>query len=179
MAVATEQLPLYLLTADGLVRCRATERLDGLAALGTALEGENIREVCQDPFNPRRFYAASTADVYLSEDGGETWEQLATGGVDFRQIWTMAAHPTRPNEVYIGTMPAMVAVSENGGRSFRELATFRELPDYARWTFPSPPHTPTIRAITLDARVPDESLGGIEDGEVARSRDGGATWEDI
>ena len=108
MAVATEQLTLILLTADGLVRCRASEHLEGLEALGTALEGENVREVCQDPFNPRRFYAASTAGVYLSEDGGESWEQLATGGVNFREIWTMAAHPTRPNVVYIGTMPAMV-----------------------------------------------------------------------
>jgi hypothetical protein len=179
MAVATEQLTLFLLTADGLVRCCATERLDGLEALGTALEGENLREVCQDPFNPRRFYAASTADVYLSEDGGETWDQLATGGVDFRQIWTMAVHPTRPNQVFIGTMPALVGLSENGGRSFRELAGLRALPDYARWTFPSPPHSPTIRCITLDARVPDEMLVGIEEGGLARSRDAGATWEDI
>src|SRR5262249_15484042 len=40
-------------------------------------------------------------------------------------------------------------------------------------------HSATIRAITLDARVPDEILVGIEEGGVARSRDGGATWEDI
>jgi photosystem II stability/assembly factor-like uncharacterized protein len=53
------------------------------------------------------------------------------------------------------------------------------LPDHARWTFPVPPHTAHIRSIALDARVPDEILVGIEEGGVARSRDRGATWEDI
>ena len=36
-----------------------------------------------------------------------------------------------------------------------------------------------MRCITLDSRVPDEVLVGIEEGGVARSRDRGETWEDI
>jgi photosystem II stability/assembly factor-like uncharacterized protein len=179
MAVATERSMLYLLTAEGLVRCGATDRLDASAIVGTALDGEIIREVCQDPFEPRRLYAASTTDVYSSENGGETWDQLAAGGVDYRELWTLAVHPTRPNEVYLGTLPAAVYVSENGGRSFRELASFRQLPDHDRWTFPVPPHTAHIRSIALDARVPDDILVGVEEGGVARSRDRGATWEDV
>jgi len=76
-------------------------------------------------------------------------------------------------------MPAMVYVSENGGRSFRELSNFRNAPDYQKWTFPVPPHSPNIRWIALDSRVPDELIVGIEEGGVTRSRDGGETWEDI
>jgi len=76
-------------------------------------------------------------------------------------------------------LPATVYVSENGGRSFRELSAFRQLPDYNKWTFPPPPHTAHIRCITLDARVPDEIVVGIEEGGVARSRDRGESWEDI
>jgi hypothetical protein len=94
MAVATGQLVLYLLTADGLVRCRATDRLDGVEVVATDLEGDNLREVCQDPFEPRRFYAASTTDLYRSEDGGESWEQLAAGGVDYREFWSSSATRT-------------------------------------------------------------------------------------
>jgi hypothetical protein len=70
-------------------------------------------------------------------------------------------------------------VSKNGGRSFSELSAFRSLPDYGRWTFPPPPHAANIRCITLDARVPDEIIVGIEEGGIARSRDGGQSWEDI
>src|SRR5205823_10035832 len=70
-------------------------------------------------------------------------------------------------------------VSTNGGRSFRELSGLRDVPDYKRWCFPVPPHAPNARWITLDARVPDEILVGVEEGGVVRSRDGGMTWEDI
>ena len=83
----------------------------------------------------------------------------------------MAVHPTRANEIYVGTLPAAVYVSENGGRSFRELSPFRSLPDYDKWTFPPGPHVAHARCIVLDARVPDEIIVGIEEGGVARSRD--------
>jgi hypothetical protein len=91
----------------------------------------------------------------------------------------MAVHPTRANEIYLGTLPAAVYVSENGGRSFRELSAFRDLPDYNKWTFPPGAHVAHARSIVLDARVPDEIIVGIEEGGVARSRDRGASWEDI
>jgi hypothetical protein len=178
MAVATERLTLYLLTADGLVRGHLSPGLNRLELGGTELEGETIREVCQDRANPSRLWAISTTDLYLSEDGGATWDQLTAGGIDFRELWALAVHPTRPDELYVGTMPAAVYVSENGGRSFRELASFRALPDYARWTFPPAPHTAHIRHIVLDARSPDDILVGVEEGGVARSRDRGVTWED-
>ena len=91
----------------------------------------------------------------------------------------MAVHSTRANEIYVGTLPAAVYVSQNGGRSFRELSAFRGLPDYSKWTFPPGPHVAHARCIVLDARVPDEILVGVEEGGIARSRDRGETWEDI
>jgi len=172
-------LQMFLLAADKLIRCRwdgCSERLD---VVNTALEGETLREVAQDPANPQRLYAATLTEIHVSEDGGESWKWLPAGGIDFRDIWAMQVHPIRPNELYVGTLPAAVYVSENGGRSFRELSVFRQLPEYHKWTFPPPPHTAHIRCITLDARVPDEILVGIEEGGIARSRDRGESWEDI
>jgi photosystem II stability/assembly factor-like uncharacterized protein len=179
MAVATDQLQLFLLTADGLVRCRTDRRAEHVEMLNRAIDGEVLREVRQDPLKPSRLYAASNTELHQSEDGGETWQWVPSGGIDFRDIWTMVVHPTRPNEVYVGTLPAAVYVSENGGRSFRELTAFRQLPDYNRWTFPPPPHTAHIRCLVLDARAPDEIIAGVEEGGVVRSRDRGETWEDI
>ena len=54
MAVATEQLVLYLLTDGGLVRCRARDGLAAMKETGRDHEGETLREVCQDPLEPRR-----------------------------------------------------------------------------------------------------------------------------
>jgi hypothetical protein len=172
-------LQLFLLKADGLERCRWDGHSERVEILGTALEGETVRELARDAVNPRRIYAATLTEIHISDDGGENWKWLPSGGIDHRDIWAMAAHPTRAEEIYVGTLPAAIYVSENGGRSFRELAAFRELPDYGRWTFPPPPHVAHVRCITLDARVPDEILVGIEEGGVARSRERGASWEDI
>ncbi len=179
MVAATKQLQMFLLTAENLVRCRWDGRSEQMKIMNSALEGETLRDVAQDPVNPNRLYAATGTEIHVSDDGGENWKWVPSGGIDYHEIWTMQAHPSRPDELYVGTLPAAVYVSENGGRSFRELSAFRQLPDYNRWTFPPPPHTAHIRCITLDARVPDEIVVGIEEGGVARSRDRGESWEDI
>jgi hypothetical protein len=173
------QLLLFLLTADGLVRCRWDGRVDNVEILNHALDGETVREVARDPFTPKRLYAATLTEIHVSEDDGASWQWLPSGGIDHRDIWTMAVHPVRADEIYVGTLPAAVYVSENGGRSFRELSAFRALPDYNKWTFPPGAHVAHARCIALDARAPDEIIVGIEEGGVARSRDRGATWEDI
>jgi hypothetical protein len=172
-------LQMFLLTADKLVRCRWDGRSERVEFLNSALEGETIRELAQDPFNPGRLYAATLTEIHVSEDSGATWKWLPSGGIDYRDIWAMAVHPTKPEVLYVGTLPAAVYVSEDGGRSFRELSAFRQLPEYKKWTFPPPPHTAHIRCITLDARVPNEVLVGIEEGGVARSKNSGESWDDI
>jgi hypothetical protein len=179
MAATHGDLQLFLLKADGLMRYRWDGRSERVEMLNGALDGETVREVARDPFNPKRLYAATLTEIHISEDDGASWQWLPSGGIDHRDIWTMAVHPTRVNEIYVGTLPAAIYVSENGGRSFREFAAFRGLPDYNKWTFPPGPHVAHVRCISLDARVPDEIVIGIEEGGVARSRDRGATWEDI
>src|SRR5687767_1367850 len=170
---------LFLLKADGLLRCGWDGKSEQIEELNSALEGETVREIARDPFNPKRLYAATLTEIHVSEDGGANWQWLPSGGIDHRDIWTMAANPTRADEIYVGTLPAAVYVSENGGRSFRELSAFRSLPDYNKWTFPPAPHTAHIRCFALDARFPDEIIVGIEEGGIARSRDRGENWQDI
>lgn len=127
MPTSNGELHLFLLKADGLVRCRWDGNSERVEILDRALNGETVRELVRDPFRSNRLYAATLTEIHVSEDGGETWQWLPSGGLDYRDIWTMAVHPTRPNELYVGTLPAALFVSDNGGRSFRELAAFRRL----------------------------------------------------
>lgn len=179
MALDSRQLQMFLLTADKLVRCRWDGRSEHVEMLNSALEGEILREIGQDAADRNRLYAATLTEIHVSDDGGANWKWVPSGGIEYRDIWAMAVHPTRTEELYVGTLPAAVYVSKNGGKSFSELSGFRKLPDYGKWTFPPPPHTAHIRCVTLDARVPDEIIAGIEEGGIARSRDGGRSWEDI
>lgn len=179
MSAENKALRFFLLTAEKLVCYEWDGRSEKVEILSTAMNGETVREVAPDPANPKHLYAATATEIHISEDGGVTWQWVPSGGIDYRDIWAMAVHPTHVNKIYVGTLPAAVYVSENGGRSFRELDGFRLLPDYHKWTFPPPPHTAHVRCISLDARVPDEIVAGIEEGGVARSRDRGTHWEDI
>ena len=106
-------LNLFLLQADGLVRCRWDGESERVEELNRALEGETVREVARDPFDPKRVYAATLTEIHVSEDAGASWQWLPSGGIDYRDIWTMAVHPTRANEIYVGTLPAAVYVSEH------------------------------------------------------------------
>ena len=127
MATSNE-LQLYLLTAEGLIRCGWDGRSAYVEILNRALDGEVLREVAQDPFDRNHLYAATITEIHVSDDGGAYWKWLPSGGIDYRDIWAMEVDPTGQNQIYVGTLPAAVYVSENGGRSFRELSAFRQLP---------------------------------------------------
>ena len=65
-------LQMFLLAADKLIRCRWDGRSERLEVVNTALEGETVREVAQDPADPRRLYTATLTEIHVSEDGGES-----------------------------------------------------------------------------------------------------------
>jgi photosystem II stability/assembly factor-like uncharacterized protein len=179
MVVAQKVVDACLLSRDGIVRCQLDFRGAESETVASNLAGENIRTICRDPFEPQRLYACSTTELYRSDNAGLSWQWLPAGGLTYREYWTMAVHPTRPDELYVGTLPAAIFVSQDGGRSFRELTGLRDLPDYARWTFPPPPHDSHPRVIALSSIAPDEIVAGIEEGGVVVSRDRGETWQDI
>ena len=169
---------LYLLTLAGLVKARVNGE-GGAQILHTRLEHDGMCDVVADPFNPLRLYGATMTDIFVSNDDGETWSYQPSFNLIYREICSLAADPNRAGVLYVGTAPAAVFRSDDAGYSFRELTGLRDLPDYERWTLPPPPHLPRVRRITLDSRKTDEVIIGIEEGGVARSRDGGETWEDI
>ena len=139
MAATNGSLQLFLLKADGW-RAVVGRTLGARRGSRHGAGGRNRRDVARDAVNPQRLYAATLTEIHVSDDGGESWKWVPSGGIDHRDIWAMAAHPTRTDEIYVGTLPAAIYVSENGGRSFRELTAFRRLPAYGKWTFPPPPH---------------------------------------
>jgi len=54
MTATDSALNLFLLKADGLVRCRWDGTAEQAEILNSALEGETVREVARDPFRPNR-----------------------------------------------------------------------------------------------------------------------------
>jgi hypothetical protein len=179
MAVATRQGDLFVLTGDALVRFRVQKGSPAVEYVSSALDGQFVRRVEADPHRPGRLYATCKANVGLSEDGGAIWRLLPAAGLDRRHVWAVTPDPHVPDRLYAGTQPAAFWVSEDGGGTFQEMASLRDLEYFPCWTFPPPPHEAHVRHIVADARVPGEIVLGVEEGGVIRSRDYGQTWEDI
>jgi hypothetical protein len=179
MAVRTEQVELFALTGEGLVRFQASKGSGHVECTATALDDQFVRRVYADPHRPGRLIATCRESIHVSDDGGDTWQPRAAAGLDRRRLWAVVPDPHVPERLYAGTQPAALCVSEDGGATFHDSASLRDLENYAYWTFPPPPHEAHVRYIAADARVPGEILLGVEEGGVLRSRDYGASWEDI
>ena len=95
------------------------------------------------------------------------------------QPWTLGADARVPGLVWLGTSPAMVYRSGDGGATWTGCYAFNEIPGRETWTFPPPPHIPHVRSIFPDPAQAGGVYVGVEEGGVYRSVDDGATWESL
>ena len=164
---------LVLATQEGI--CRILIQPDGhLGQVNRTLQGIAFEAVCQDASGT--FYAgADEGQVFKSEDG-ETWDEVFSGFPGSRGLWTLAAHPVRPKEIYAGLEPVAVWISRDGGVHWDELSALREHPASKQWSFYSP-MKPHVRTIAFD-RIGSRLHIGIEEGGNLISGDGGKSFED-
>ena len=170
---------LYLGLPEGLAR--VTRGQSGWSARLT-LDAGPVAAITTDPLHPERVYAcALRRGLWRSDDAGATWRQVGEG--IGRPVVTVAGVSRSERldgegAVYVGTRMSALFRSEDGGRTFRELAAFLDIPSRPSWSFPPEPDTHHVRSLVADDHRPGRVLAGIELGGVVRSVDGGATWED-
>ncbi|TAE26670.1 MAG: hypothetical protein EAZ91_17410 [Cytophagales bacterium] len=116
---------------------------------------------------PGRVYALVEAQkngMYRSDDGGETWTKVTeeAGVVTNRPFYfnEIYVDPKNENRVYMIYQP--IAVSEDGGKTFKTIATTEQVhaDHHALWIHPDNPNL----------------IYNGNDGGVAISRDRGRTW---
>jgi photosystem II stability/assembly factor-like uncharacterized protein len=163
---------LYAATGDSIARL--DEAGDGWDAR-VALEGSGAQCLAVDPANGDVVYAGLRAGgVRKSEDGGETWRELAFPHPEVFSLAVSAAD----GAVYAGTEPSMLFCSEDGGETWRELSTLRDLPSQPTWSFPPRPWTSHVRWIAPSPHEAGRILVGIELGGLMVTLDRGETWND-
>jgi hypothetical protein len=155
---------LLAATGDGIVRIepggKATALLDEPGFQCVAVERDRI------------VAGSRGRGVWLSEDGGESWEDAKLPQPDVFSVAISRAD----GAVYAGCEPSMLFRRVDGG--WEELAALRELPSAPTWSFPPRPWTSHVRWIAPSPHAPSLLLVGIELGGLMRSEDAGATWED-
>jgi hypothetical protein len=162
-------LPRSLLAATGDAIVRLVREDAGWRA-ATLLERAGLRCLAVDG---KRIVTGSRGHgVWLSEDGGESWED---GGLPQPDVFSVAISPA-DGTVYAGCEPSMLFKRENG--AWEELSALRELPSAPTWSFPPRPWTSHVRWIAPNPHDAKLLLVGIELGGLMRSEDGGDTWAD-
>jgi hypothetical protein len=164
---------LVLATQNGMISIPVQP--DGqLGEIHHAIRETAFEAVCVDASGT--FFAGSDEGRIFQSETGEKWEEIFAGFPGGRGLWTLAAHPVRPKELYAGLEPASLWISWKEGREWEELSALRKHPASQKWRFYDP-MKPHIRAITFNR---DGTLlhVGIEEGGNLVSGDGGESFED-
>jgi hypothetical protein len=105
---------------------------------------------------------AGRAGLYVSSDGGASWDTI--GGGMLGQVGgalSLAVHPGNADEVWAGTQGSLL-VSRDAGRSWESV-----LPG-------------AVTAVAFDPADPDRVVAYAADGDgLVESRDGGRTWTEL
>jgi photosystem II stability/assembly factor-like uncharacterized protein len=143
--------------------------------------GQCVHKVARDPVDPDRLFLQNHGGVYRSDDGGDSWQDIAPG-LPSEFGFAMVTHPRAANSAYNFPIDsagarwpvdgkARVCRTTDGGESWEQLGE-GALPD----SF--------FAAVMRDAMcVDDHAEAGIyfggRNGAVWCSPDEGSTWQEI
>ena len=168
----------YLGTETGflLVKSRDVSSFkEGTSVASTSLEKMNVRRIAINPDDVGEVYAGTYGNgLFKSEDGGKEWFRVGADVLD-DHIRSILLNPTDPKEVYVGTEPANLYRSRDGGATWTDLK-IRELPGSEGWYLPYSPRAGAVRTLAIHEMEPEVVYGGVEDGGLIKSEDGGRTW---
>jgi photosystem II stability/assembly factor-like uncharacterized protein len=160
-------------TVDGIV---VLERSGGAWSIKhRALAGVSVSAVTSLE-DGTLFAATHGVGVARSDDGGKTWAWI-NDGIDRFDLWSArAGHLMGREVVCVGSLPAHVFLSENRGKTWRELTGLRKVESASQWCFPPPPRIGHVKDIVFDG---DRLWVGIEIGALLVSSDFGETFTDL
>jgi photosystem II stability/assembly factor-like uncharacterized protein len=151
------------------------------------LEATDIK-IAVTPAEPETIYAytglilqdSAEASVHVSKDGGATWTDLGRGRMDIGQFGYnsyIRADPSNANTIYIGTRD--IYKSTDGGSHWSNVTNnwVESLAGYEFSPSEATSHTDQ-HALAFSPAAPNVIYVG-NDGGLARSRDGGETFESL
>ncbi len=132
---------------------------------------------------PDTFYSGSVGGgVWKTENAGRTWFPISDDGIPIGSIGAIAAAPSNPNIVYVGTGEPDIRSQHSFG-----IGMYKSMDAGKTWTHIGLEATRQIGRIVVDPGNPNRvyvaALGHVyapnPDRGVYRSTDGGATWKKI
>ncbi len=129
----------------------------------TPLDEYTVTEIVVHPQDENIAWAATAGGgVFLTADGGETWESRSSG-LHSMFIMSLALDPTNPQVLYVGTSERGLFISGDGGLTWTSSSAGMD------------PNEP-IGAIAIDPIRPNVIYAGSWRSGVYISEDGGMRW---
>ena len=164
---------IYVGTEQGIF-CLAREG-GAWQVQASGLGDQNIEAVAAHPDCRQAIAGTHGSGIFKTADGGASWEVIG-GWQGSPYIRSLSYHPHDPQIVRVGTEPARVWLSRDGGDAWTEEDGFSALPGCAEWFLPYSPRAGAVRKIIMLNGGEDAVWAAIEVGGLAESRNGGATW---
>jgi photosystem II stability/assembly factor-like uncharacterized protein len=151
------------------------EKRKGQWQVTLQLPKKKVRCLARHPHNASTIYAAiANEGVWISEDAGQNWQQLAATENDVKSI---AVNPHDPSEILAGMKPAGIMRSSDAGHSWQELKQFQAIRKWWWFSPADPPGmAPYVNDLVFSPTEAGHALAGVELGAVVRSEDSGANW---
>lgn len=132
---------------------------------GDTLGFQFIYDLAVDPRDPETVWIATHDGVWVTEDGGATWEKRSEGllppDTGIYPIFQLQLAPSDPSTAY-ASGPTRIFRTVDGGE---------------HWTDLNLPGSPFIWDILVDPDDPETVF--VAAGDLQVSRDGGATWQTV
>ena len=146
---------------------------------GRSLENMHCSALIALPASEVVVAGAHDGGLFVSHDGGDTWERR-TQGLAIEHVFSLACAQHRDRTtIYAGTQPVGLFRSDDAGRSWRELPAIAHVPGREKWWFPGPGHHPHVKSLTVHPDDPRIVFAAIEQGALLKSGDGGETWREL
>ena len=122
-----------------------------------------IIDLAVDPKNKCNIYVATVGRIFKTVDCGRTWQETYSDNVKTLNIYAVVVDHFNSNIIYIGNARGDFMKSDDAGKSWRTLKNFGG----------------EIEKIVMDPKNSRLMLVATHSKGLHRTRDGGATWEDL
>lgn len=174
-------LRLLVGTVDGVCELIRPSAGTPWATGARTLAGSHISALVRLADGATIVAGAHSGGLWVSRDDGRTWASADAGiASEHRHVFTIHARERDgATALFAGTQPVALYRSDDLGRTWRELPALRDVPGQDRWSFPAPPHEAHVKFLTSHPAEPATLYACVEQGALLRSRDDGASWNEI
>ena len=165
---------IYVGTEKGLFRLKHEGGDWALQASG--LGDREIEAIAAHPDGLHAIAGTHGAGLFATANAGASWEAIP-GWEGSPYIRSVSYHPHDSQIVRVGTEPARVWCSRDGGVTWAEEHGFTALPGCAEWFLPYSPRAGAVRTIIMLDGADPMVYAAIEVGGLAGSCNDGNAWE--